>query len=211
MLNEKNFINKLTAALQRPLPGFDCQIKMAPDSRKNLLPGSIPSNAKLSSVLILLYPIQNKLHTVFIKRQTYDGVHSGQISFPGGRIESTDEDYIHAALREANEEVNIEPPHVKILGTLTQLYIPPSNFLVYPVVGYSATLPDFSPQLSEVAGIIQADLKFLFNPGLQKSKIIQVRDKEIDAPYFDVNNHVVWGATAMILNELKAVIESCII
>ena len=170
---------------------------------------SIPTDAARSSVLILLYPARNKLHTVFIKRQTYNGVHSGQISFPGGREEPTDVDLIHAALREAHEEVNIEAQRVRILGTLTQLYIPPSHYMVYPVVGYSAAIPDFSPQLSEVAGIIQADLEFLFNPENQKRKIIAVRDQKINAPYFDVNGHVVWGATAMILNELKAVIESC--
>ncbi len=166
------------------------------------------SNAILSSVLILLYKDEDILKTVFILRQTYDGVHSGQVSFPGGRMEETDNSLIDTALREANEEVNIDPDKVRILGTLSEMYIPPSNFLVLPVIGYQDSRPDFIAEKSEVAEIIESDLDFLFDDDFIKETVLDVRGYKIQAPYFDVNGHIVWGATAMILSELKEVIES---
>lgn len=211
MLLNNNFLSKLKLQLQSTLPGLDAQLLMAPSVRKSVINyNSIPLDAVESSVLILLYPFEEKLNTIFIQRQSYNGVHSGQISFPGGRKEATDTDFIHTALREAQEEVNIDPQLVQVLGSLTSLYIPPSNFVVYPVVGYSTERPHFIAQQSEVAGIIEASVDLFLNPELKKIKNISVRESSIKTPCFEINGHTIWGATAMILSELKAIIESVI-
>lgn len=191
------------------LPGEQAHLKMASRVRlKELDMGLDTTKATKSAVLILFYPDAGKIFLPFILRPPYDGVHSGQVAFPGGRCEKEDKTIVDTALREANEEVNINPEEVTVLGQLTDLYIPPSNYLVTPVVAYAETKPDFKKDPAEVASIIQADIEFLFNPKLRKKKILQVREFEIDAPYFDINNHVVWGATAMMLSELSDLIES---
>ena len=203
------FIKNLTVRLKEPLPGKKAHNRMASKVRLDELKFDYDtSNATLSSVLILLFKDADVIKTVFILRQTYDGVHSGQVSFPGGRLEENDESLIETALRESNEEVNIDPEKVHIIGTLTEMYIPPSNYLVLPIVGYQPSRPDFLPEKSEVAEIIEADLAFLFDNKLVKETMLDIRGYKIQAPYFDVDGHIVWGATAMILNELKEVIES---
>lgn len=205
----KLFVKNLRNRLKETLPGKDAHHKMTSRVRLNELKFKYnSSNALLSSVLILLYRNSGVIKTVFILRQSYDGVHSGQVSFPGGRQEETDDSLIDTALREANEEVNIDPGKVEVLGTLSELYIPPSNYLVLPVIGYMDLSPEFIPEKSEVAEIIEADLSFLFDKNLIKEALLDVRGYQIQAPYFDVDGHIVWGATAMILSELKEVIES---
>lgn len=205
----KQFTNALSNRLKKPLPGKEAHNKMASRVRLNEIKFKYDtSNAVLSSVLILIYPDKDILKTVFILRQTYDGVHSGQVSFPGGRKEDSDDSLIDTALRESNEEVNIDPEKVQVLGVLSEMYIPPSNYLVLPVVGYQDSPPDFIPEKNEVAEIIETNLSFLFDQNLVKETLLDVRGYKIQAPYYDVDGHIVWGATAMILSELKEVIES---
>lgn len=206
---EPNFLDKLKIALNGKLPGPSSHQKMASRVRLNAMKsGTDTSTAIQSSVLILLYPNNNKIYSVFILRQTYDGVHSGQVSFPGGRTEPSDTSLVNTALREASEEINIAPDEVHILGTLTELYIPPSNFLVLPVLAYTHSRPDFKPDPFEVAEIIESDLSFLDDPALRKETTLNVRGVEIEAPYFEVQGKIVWGATAMILSELKDILSS---
>jgi 8-oxo-dGTP pyrophosphatase MutT (NUDIX family) len=195
--------------LQQKLPGSEAHLRMASRMRLDALkrPSDL-SKAIKSAVLVLFYPEQDQIKLCFILRPDYDGVHAGQVAFPGGRWEEEDPDLITTALREAAEEINVQPDDVMILGKLSELYIPPSNYIVTPVVGYSLNKPDFIPDHNEVAKIIETDLDFLFDPSRLKEKIINVRGYEIEAPYFDINGHVVWGATAMILSELKEVIKS---
>jgi len=203
------FVDLLKARIKASLPGKEAQLKMASTVRNKELNFDYNTFAAIkSSVLILLYPCFSRLYTAFILRQTYDGVHSGQVSFPGGRMEDNDVTLINTALREAEEEVNIKTEQVKVLGTLSELYIPPSNYLVLPVIGFAENRPEFKPDFTEVAEIIEADISFLFDEHLVKTKTIDIKGLKIEAPYFDVNGHVVWGATAMILSELKSVIES---
>lgn len=205
----QEFIDKLKIALSKTLPGKASQEKMASRLRKQELSDQYNgSRAIQSSVLILFYPKNGMIHTILMLRQKYNGVHSGQVSFPGGRFEKEDSDLITTALREAQEEVNIDPTKVEVAGTLSKLYIPPSNFLVLPVVGFTNQIPEFKPDSSEVAMIIESDIDFLFEKNLRKEKIIHVRGYEIEAPYFDVQGHTVWGATAMILSELSDIIKS---
>jgi 8-oxo-dGTP pyrophosphatase MutT (NUDIX family) len=204
-----SFIHELTERIKLPLPGKDAQLKMASAIRNKQLNFSYDiSTATRSSVLILLYPFAERLYTVFILRPTYDGVHSGQVSFPGGKCEKNDVSLINTALREAEEEVNIKSEKVQVLGTLSELYIPPSNYIVLPVLGFIENRPAFSPEPAEVAEIIETDICFLFDDQKLKSKTLHINGFKIEAPYFDVNGHVIWGATAMILSELKEVILS---
>ena len=205
----QHFILALKNRLKLPLPGEKAHLKMASKIRLKELQSIYNTSKAISSgVLILLYPEDNSIKTVLIERQKYDGVHSGQVSFPGGRQEEGDKSLIETALRESNEEVNTNPANVEIIGTLTELYIPPSNFLVIPVIGYLKTKPNLIAEKNEVAEIITADISFLFDEKPKKEKIINVRGSKIKAPYYDVQGHIVWGATAMILSELAEVIES---
>ncbi len=204
-----DFTAQLRIQLKKPLPGNEAHIKMASKVRVEELSGKYDiSAAKQSSVLILLYPYANSIYTVLMKRTSYNGIHSGQISFPGGKREKSDNSFIDTALREANEEVGILPETVEILGQLSDMYIPPSNFLVHPILGFSGKRPDLLPDSSEVEEIIETDIKAFYNGSNIKEKELEVRGQKIKTLYFDINGHIVWGATAMIISELKEVVQS---
>ena len=209
MIKVENIVTKLKNRLKFPLPGTSAHLKMASDIRLNeLKSGYNIANAMKSSVLILLYPHYDSIYFVLIQRQKDGGVHSGQISFPGGKIERSDSSFIETAVREANEEVGINRKDVKIIGSLTELYIPPSNYIVFPVIGYMDSKPNLIPGPDEVAEIVEADLLKLVNTDIVKWKEIEVRGHKLEVPYYDVNGYTVWGATAMILSELIEVIKS---
>lgn len=159
---------------------------------------------RIAAVLILLYPIKNKTHFALIKRPNYEGSHSGQIAFPGGKQEPEDISITQTALREAEEETNIKSKDVTIVGKLSQIFIPPSNFLVTPVLGFSNNQPEFVPEKREVESIIEVPLFDLLNHKVLPETTISLKNGErLSTPYFSLNTKVVWGATAMILNELK--------
>jgi 8-oxo-dGTP pyrophosphatase MutT (NUDIX family) len=162
---------------------------------------------KKSAVLILLYPYLGSIHTALILRPPYDGAHGGQVAFPGGQHEYTDETLHRTALREAQEEVGIRTQDVQVLGQLTELYIPVSNYMVLPVLGTMPQRPTFYPDAKEVADVIEIDLAQILNPNLVGREKLNVRGIEVDAPTYKFDEHVVWGATAMIIAELKMVLE----
>lgn len=199
----ENFIKELEIKLQSKLPGFEAQSLMAPKLRYNLSESEIEqTHARASAVLIPLYKKDHKWFTVFIQRHDYKGVHSGQISFPGGKKDEGDIDLTETALREAEEEVNINRHKVKVLGQLSQLYIPPSNFLVTPIIGYLEEIPVLKKQPYEVKEILEIPLDLLFDPSSIKNKIIYLANgNHSETPYYDAYGKVIWGATAMILSE----------
>lgn len=207
MSNFTTFIEKLTLRLQKPLPGKQAHDKMASDSRLKLKLPSPSERTRESAVLILFYPSQNKIFLPLILRPQYDGVHGGQMAFPGGRAEKEDENLIRTALREAQEEIGVRLTDIKVIGQLTKLYIPPSNFFVQPVIGYMMHKPDFYPDAREVDKVIEIALDEITNPAIKGRKILEVRGVEIDAPFYEINENTVWGATAMMISELLMVIE----
>lgn len=202
------FSGALTRRLQRPLPGRDAQLKMSSLVRIQELLRLTPSDdARLSSVLILFYPFAGKIWFTLIQRPDYKGVHGGQISLPGGKSEDTDESLIFTALREAQEEIGIIPAQVQIAGTLTEMYIPPSNFIVTPVVGFQMNRPEFRADPTEVAEIIEIKLDDLLDDTrVTRKKMRLVAGITLKVPAFYIDGHVIWGATAMILSELKEII-----
>ncbi|MGM0667539.1 MAG: NUDIX hydrolase [Bacteroidota bacterium] len=208
-MNEDNFSGRLRAALRKPLPGTDVQWEMASSDRmiKNF-PRKKRSDSRLAAVLILLYPVNNKICTLFIQRPVYDGVHSGQISFPGGKMEKEDRGLTDTAIREACEEVGLCRDRLDILGSLTPLFIPVSNIEVSPVIAFSNIHPSFTPDDQEVVDLIEAPLAGFFKPGIVQEKPMIVRDEQLDMKYYNYNGRVIWGATAMILHELLVIIKN---
>ena len=180
---------------------------MVPEGRERTRLQNIEyRNPKTAAVLILFYPVKGVPHIVLMKRNSYPGVHSDQISFPGGKVENHDEHLAATALRESHEELGILPEKVALLGELTQVYIPPSNFLVNPFVGFSNSQPNFVPHSLEVTEVIEVPYSVVIDPINFKNVKINIRDSEVEVPAYILNNHIVWGATAMMLSELSHVI-----
>jgi 8-oxo-dGTP pyrophosphatase MutT (NUDIX family) len=203
-----NFPSRLKAEILKGLPGTEIQWQMSSLNRiANKFPLFPGEDARLAAVLILLYPENGIIHTVFMQRPEYDGVHGGQISFPGGKKEPEDDTIITTAIREAWEETGTDPHEVSVIGTLTPLYIPVSNMLVTPVVGWTDARPDFRHKTDEVQFLINAELKSFLDETIIKRKPFEVRGEMLDIRYFDYRGYTIWGATAMILNELLVILR----
>jgi 8-oxo-dGTP pyrophosphatase MutT (NUDIX family) len=199
---------KLEEALKGKLPGTDVQWEMASSDRMiSKYPRKKKKDSRLAAVLIVLYPVNNMIHTLFIQRPLYMGVHSGQISFPGGKKEDSDNNLTDTALREACEETGICGSDISVIGKLTPLYIPVSDIEVTPVVAYTKTRPDINSVSEEVVSLIEAELSIFFNPQIIKEKSMMVRGEKLKVKYFDCRGHIIWGATAMMLYELLVIIE----
>ncbi len=178
-------------------------MRMAPNPRSG---GRLPYdasriNARSSAVLILLYPHNGELYLPLTLRATYDGMHSGQVSLPGGRSEEGDCNIAATALREANEEVGVDAQSVSVLGALTPLFVFVSNNLVTPIVGWSEQRPNFATNTREVAQLLEVPIRALCDPQNHIVESWQLRDRTADVPFYRVNGQQVWGATAMILSE----------
>jgi 8-oxo-dGTP pyrophosphatase MutT (NUDIX family) len=200
-------IQQLTTQLKQPLPGALAHepLRATPTGLlkpkfDHLLP------PKPGGVLILLYPEDGRIKFPLTKRPDYPGAHGGQVSLPGGKSEA-DENAIQTALREGEEEIGVRPSDLKVLGTLSDFFVVPSNFTVTPVLAYSVTKPVFVPQQSEVERILNGDLADLLKPdAVQIQEIMAAKKYPMLAPHFLIEGEIVWGATAMMLNELRMIL-----
>jgi 8-oxo-dGTP pyrophosphatase MutT (NUDIX family) len=207
-MNINSLSGQIESALREELPGTDVQWEMASSDRKiSNFPRKKRDDTKLAAVLIVLYPHKDKVHTLFIQRPVYNGVHSGQIAFPGGKLEEEDNSLISTALREACEETGICSSDIQVLGKLTPLYIPVSNIEVTPVVASMHMRPELVPCQDEVVSIIEASLADFTDPVIIKEKAMLIRDESLEVRYFDYKGNVIWGATAMMLYELLVLLE----
>ncbi len=198
--------------LQQPLPGVASQRKMAHPARRDSISKleEVPSGVTVAAVLALFYPKNNKQHMVFIERSSKNPKdrHRGQIGFPGGKAEPEDASIMHTALRETEEEIGVLATDISIIGSLSKLYIPVSNFIVYPFVGSIHYYPEFIRQEEEIAGIIETPIEDLFHHSTIQTADIQLPSSDVilpDIPHFKMNETIIWGATSMMLSELKDV------
>ena len=205
------FLEFVPNLVQAALPAMKAHVKMAPferiESLKNI--DIENKNPRTAAVMMLFYPKNGVTHLVLIVRNSYEGVHSGQIAFPGGKYEKEDKDFKETALRETQEEVGIRPEIMEIIKAFTPMYIPPSNFMVNPFLGICNDEICFVPDPSEVAQIIELPLSvFLSDAIVIEANLSTSYAQNINVPAFEIEGHVVWGATAMILSELKDVLKT---
>ncbi len=200
-----HFIQELRYLLQQPLPGWKAQKHLMPEGREQEM---LDDNLQPAAVLIALYKQNDEWLFPLIRRSIDGFAHSGQIALPGGRSEGNETD-IETALREAHEEVNIIPERIQVLGKTSILPIPVSKHIVQPVVGYTESIPDFIPDPREVAEIFSISTRTLSEEEIQyELRHFENRDWEI--PYFDIQGHKIWGATAMILSEFRTLLGKVI-
>lgn len=203
-------IEALKGKLKQPLPGEAAQYRMAPSYRARLTKQEIAAkNPRISGVMVLLYEKEDELHLVFTQRHAYDGVHSGQMSFPGGKKDEDDTDLTETALRETWEEVGIDRQQIELLGQLSELYIPPSNFLVQPTVGFAGQVLRFMPQEKEVEKVVEIPLSFfLDHRNINMHTEIKIfGGGTVKVPAYNYNGHIIWGATAIMLSEFTFIVE----
>lgn len=206
----QEFLKYVPNLIPIELPAEDAHLKMAPLERIQLMKNLELSakNPRIAAVMMLLYPKDGETHLVLIVRNAYNGVHSSQIAFPGGKYEISDADFRETALRETHEEVGISSEKIEIIKQFTPVYIPPSNFSVHPFLGISLQELSFYPDAREVADIIELPLSVFLNDEIIMEATLSTSYAEnISVPAFNIQNHIVWGATAMILSELKEVLK----
>ena len=204
----ESILSKLITIFGAELPGSAAHDQMIPLNRKTKSDYK-DLHFRDSSIAILLYIKDSTLHTLLIERTSYEGAHSGQISFPGGKAEELDESLEYTARRECFEEVNQNMNDAKLLGKLSDVYIPVSNFRVVPHVFWVDSLDNLTPEKREVKSIIEVSSKLLLNDDIVKVKDMTFGNgyKQKNVPYYDIQNHIVWGATAMIISELKVLLN----
>lgn len=210
-MNFDEFLVSLPKIKNIPLPAEASQFKMSPPFRRELIKQyrERMKDAKRAGVMALFYPnASRETHLVLILRNTYKGVHSAQIGFPGGKFEDNDESLKHTAVRETWEEVGVPEHKIEVVKQMTEVYIPPSNFYVQPYVGITDNTPQFIKQDEEVKDIIEVPLAHFLDDNIVVTKSVATSyTVKVDVPAFELNGHVVWGATAMMLSEIKDILK----
>lgn len=200
-------LDRLRDAWRRPLPGLDAQLRMAPNPRTGWDPLKVPEGARQAAALVLVYPHDDTLHFTLTVRGSGLRNHTGQVSLPGGRVDEG-ESIEDAALREAQEEIGVDPRLVQLLGRLTPLHIPVSGYILHPVVGSTAMRPAFQRAEWEVARIVEAPVSALSDAAAirreMRQRVTNGQSIDIDVPFYAIDGEKVWGATAMVLAEFGA-------
>lgn len=194
------YIHLLKKHLGQALPGKEAQSQMAPEGRL-LNPDSDAAPPRLSAVLIPLVRAEDGLAVLFTVRRADLNDHGGEVSFPGGAVEDEDTSCADTALREAEEEIDLSPRHVEVLGGLTPLYIPPTHYCVHPVVGWIPDIPPLHPNDDEVARILSVPLAHLLDPTMVRRERWTREGRTMIVPFYRIDEWPIWGATAMMLNE----------
>jgi 8-oxo-dGTP pyrophosphatase MutT (NUDIX family) len=207
-MTNRAILERIEKGLRMPLPGIPAQLRMAPDPRP---PGhkayfEVEGSSLKAGVLLLLYEREGQLCLLLTRRTQRVLQHPGQISFPGGEqhpgefIETT-------ALRETEEELGLGLGGVRVLGKLTPLYIPSSNFCIYPTVAFLPGSPAFRPQPDEVAETIEVPVNHLAEPAHRRRETWTIDDRTVNAPFYEFQAFKIWGATAMVLAEFLALLD----
>jgi len=191
------------------LPGEIAHLEMFP--LRPLTSESLPkaTDYRLSGVMALLYPHESSFRMILTERQTYDGKHSGQMSFPGGKLEPYETTSLQAALRETFEEIGIDPDTIEVVGQLSDVFIPVSNFLVHPFVGFLEKEPTYKLDVREVKNVITFEISELLKTENRIETIIELGNGATmkGVPAFFLGERVVWGATALMLNEIRFILQ----
>tara|TARA_B100000029_G_scaffold291602_1_gene285172 strand:- start:1050 stop:1691 length:642 start_codon:yes stop_codon:yes gene_type:complete len=207
-----NFIKIIPKIKETEIDSNASHLKMAPSFRRHLLELTKANyfNSKKAGVNVVFHPNNNKVYFTLILRNEYKGVHSNQIGLPGGRFENEDEDIFQTALRETNEEIGIDPKKINLIKKLNNVYVPPSNYDIFPFMVYTTEKVEFIIDKNEVQEIINIEIDQLINCNIVKTKGSQISNRYINelVPAYKFNEHYVWGATAMILSEVKDIFIS---
>lgn len=203
----KDFLERIEKSLERPLPGLSAQLRMVPDPRPgNIVYQEMEGNCPHAGVLLLVYPRSGRLCLLLTKRTERVLHHRGQVSFPGGE-QLSGETIEETAIRETEEELGFRLDSARILGKLTPIYIPPSNFCVYPMVAFLTEEPTFRLQEEEVEDVLEIPLEHLVDSRNTRREEWRLKEKPVSVPYFAFREHKIWGATAMMLAEFLALLE----
>jgi 8-oxo-dGTP pyrophosphatase MutT (NUDIX family) len=210
IFSPKEFREAFANRMKFPLPGSAAQDAMSSRARMPLQAYlDKHPDYRTSAVMMLLYPVDGVVHTAIIKRPSYDGIHSGQLALPGGKKEEGDGSPLYTAIRETKEEIGVEVSTEDVLGELTPLYIPPSNFLVHAFVAWLNERPSFEPDAREVDKVLEVPLTSFLNPEMKSRRRIPIGEHTfIDAPCYLIGEETLWGATAMMFAELEALLTT---
>ena len=205
-LRFREFRHQLAAALREELPGVEAHLTVAPRPRPGRIPGHLPADARAAAALLLVFPVDDVAHLVLTVRSSDLPKHAGQVSLPGGAVDPG-ETIEAAALREAREEIGLDAAAVSVLGTLTPLYIRVSGFTLYPVVGICDSTPTLRPEPAEVHRVLQVPVEHLLDAERVRMRRALRDGVEMEVPYFHLDSEEVWGATAMVLAEFRALVQ----
>jgi len=210
----EQFLESVPKIKNLPLPAVTSQLKMSPPFRRQLMVQykEQMKRAKKAGVMALFFPnTSQETKIALILRKTYHGVHSAQIGFPGGKLEPDDVDLEMAAVRETYEEIGVPQEHIEVLRELTDVYIPPSNFYVRPFIGIVRQTPEFLKQDDEVEDIVEVFLTdFLNEENVVNTSVETIYNRNVQVPAYILNDHIVWGATAMMLSEIKDLLKDAL-
>ena len=213
-MNFREFEKRIVKVRKMELPGEAVQFKMAPEERLKELKeiARLKDTAKKAGVMSLFYPTETlETRLILILRKTYKGVHSAQVGFPGGKLEAIDNSLQDAALRETEEEVGVSRNTISVLKELTEIYIPPSNFFVQPFLGITTEPPKFVAEEKEVEALIEVTLHdFMNDENIITQTLSTSYATSISVPAFNLNGYIVWGATAMMLNEVREMLKKAL-